>query len=397
MNNKVHISGCGVMSPLGLTLEDHLNFLKSEDSLELTGKIPEFRSRDYIKDRKALKVMSRQVLLGCITAKQAIENSGYAGADDESNPDGNGVIWGAPVSNSFTSMKDVIADSSDETGELDFEKLGDTGYRQVPPLWIIPKLPNTTAGQISIQNQFKGINYSIVNGANNGFVSIGEAFESIRHGESERILCGASEEESCGDFIHKLYSVGVASVSSDSDGVSLSEAGVSFQLEEGAALEKRSGESHCSITGYGNSYVPDYDSISEEILSDYYVEVMKSTVEDAGLELKDIDFIQATCCGISKIDRAEALAVKKLFGRDAYITSVTPAAGYSLTASGPLSLITAMIQLKYGFLSPVKGSGELFFKDELNYVEEVVNRKCSRALCNSFDYFGSACSMVLEN
>lgn len=413
MEETVHISGCGVLSPIGLTIEDHIEYLKNGDELklmpgeyqELTGKIPDFRPRDYIKDRKALKVMSRSILLGCISAKQALESSGFLIDHNETDSDGNGVIWGSSITNSMTCMKDIITDSANEDGTLNYEKLGDTGYRQVPPLWIIPKLPNTAAGQISIQNQFKGINYSIVNGVNNGFISVGEAFESIKYSESERILCGASEENPHSDFFHMLYSLDVASVtnngslsfSGDSDGAIISEAGVSFHLEAESSLEKRGGKSFGRITGYGNTYVPDFKEISEKELSNRYIDVMKSTLDDAGLKVSDIDFIQATGCGISKIDKAEALAIKKLFGKKVYVTSVASTAGYVLTASGPLSILTAMIQLKNGFISSIKRSKNLFLQDDINYVQNTIEFKSKRALCNSFDYFGSACSMVLES
>lgn len=411
MEEEVHISGWGVLSPLGLTIEEHTEYLengaelklKSSEYQELTGVIPDFRPRDYIKDRKALKVMSRSILLGSITAKQALESSGFQVDEGATDSDGNGVIWGSSITNSMTCMRDIVTDSANSDGSINYEKLGDTGYRQVPPLWIIPKLPNTAAGQISIQNQFKGINYSIVNGANNGFVSVGEAFESIRFNESQRILCGASEENPHGDFFHMLYSLGIASVSSsgslsfseDSDGAVISEAGVSFHLEGDSSLKKRGGKSFGRITGYGNMYIPDFDQINQEDLSNRYVDVMKAALDDSGLSITDIDFIQATGCGISKIDKAEALAIKKLFGDKVYVTSITSTTGYCLTASGPLSILTAMIQLKNGFLASIKRSNNLFYSKDLNYVKSNIKINSKRALCNSFDYFGSACSMVL--
>lgn len=408
MINKVHIAGYGVLSPLGISAEEHIISLKEGKApgllpstvQSLSGRIPPFNPRDYIKDRKALKVMSRQIITACIAAGEAVKNCPLSPEDSLQS----GVVWGAPVSTTLTSLEDVLLKSCDSQGVLDYGSLGDTGYRQLPPLWIIPKLPNTTAGRLSINHGFKGINYSVVNGFNNGFIALGEAFDSIRWTESEKVLTGGSEEWVRGDYLAKLKMEDAAAVSSQgslsfsphSEGFLTSEASVCFLLESEESLKRRGGESHGSLLGYSNRTVPDIMKLTPQKLADSYYNVMKEALADAGMNPASVDSIQASGCGIPLLDKAEILAIKKLFPHNPPITSVCSAAGYALTASGPLSVITALLQLKEGFLAPLVRGDDLYEEDSLNYVRETIEFSGSLTLCNSFDFYGSAASLIIK-
>lgn len=415
MDHTVHITGCGVFSPLGHTVEEHLTGLREgiscitrcEDENRypgIEGRIPPFKAREYIKDRKAIKVMTKNIILSSITAGIAIKDAGLSPQLIENEPNENGVIWGGPTTVSGVSIRETAVKSLDEKGEFSYDLLGDMGYRQLPPLWIIPKLPNTGAGQISIQNGLKGFNYTVVNGSNNGIIAIQEAFQSLQAGESTRLVCGAAEGPAHSDNINLLKHQGVASItekgsrsfSSESDGHIISEGGAAFLLETEEAARKRGAGSYGKIRGCRNLYHPDMKKGSVEDIARIYIEAMEGALEDSGLAPKEVDFIQASGYGINKIDLAEALAIKTIFGKDVPVTCCSSTIGYPLAAAGPIALLSAILQINNGFLPPIQRSEGLFYSEELDYIiGEPVSRALSVGLCNSFGYDGSACTMVV--
>lgn len=419
MSKTTHISitGVGVVTPMGLELDTHIDGLKNgksalqttsttdEDFPIYTALVPDFDPKQYIEDRRSIRFMTRPVLFGSVSSRLALKHAGLTKQEISADEDGNGVIYGAGVNNSVASTRAAFVPcvKSDET--IDYELLGSMGYRKLPPLWILPRLPNTTAGQISIQNGIKGINYSCVNGVASGMVSIGNAMYAIADQRAKRIVCGSSEWEPAVDQIHRLNERGIASVeksggrpfAKDSDGLWVAEGAATLVVERSDVAQERGAKRYADITGYTQSYLPDLEELDIQDIAQAYEDNMLNCIIDSGLKPEDIEVVQANACGIPKLDQAEAIAIKNIFGKGAAITATAGTIGHGLGASSSINVAYAAIQLDEGFIAPILGDGEFFENQSIDYVRHdarITNHK--NVLSNCFDYFGSVCSIILQ-
>lgn len=417
MPESVFITGLGILSPLGINLSEHVTALKEhrcgiswgEDLagtfLKAYGFVPSFSPADFIENKKAIKVMDRQAVLGCAATTMALQDAGITKQMIDGWADDHAVVFGAGAWNgSITTMLDALLPCIEPQGEIDYEKLGREGYRQLPPLWILPRLPNTTAGQISIQNSIKGLNYSVVNGANNGTIAIGEAFLNVRNGRCARVICGSAEGCAYPDLFYELSERGFASEScqgslpfdKNSQGFVCSEGSAILVLENEKAAGQRPAKVYGRILAYVNACAPRFSqNLTGEIVKAYEYSILNA-LEAAKIDRTRVDFIQAAACGVPQIDLAEALAIKNIFGNSVPVTSHHAFVGNSLSASGATAVAYALLQLAHDFVAPIIRTQEFFMDKDLGYVKNRAiaqeNRHC---LVNAFDYSGSACSLVL--
>ncbi|MBN2532650.1 MAG: hypothetical protein JXB88_07155 [Spirochaetales bacterium] len=416
MENKVIVTGMGVLSPLGIELEKHITALKEglcgirfesrpgTDFPKVSGTVPGFKALDYITDKKALKIMNRQNILGCSAAVLAIKDAGLT-RDIINQSEDDAMLFAGGVMDSILPLCEAVIPCLRSNGTIDYTKLGDYGYRNLPPLWILARLPNTTSGQISIQHTIKGFNNTIVNGMVSAALAIGEGYLQIKHGRSERVFCGGAEGEIYPDFYirNENYGwlsgnyTGSAAFSVTGNGCLLSEGGAVLVLENEQATIRPNAQCYGEIIGYSNRYIPSFKEESWSRITPHYEKCMRDALDDAKIKAENVDFVQANGWGYQKMDYAEAAAIKAVYGSKAYITGCQPATGNTLAGMPAIAVCYALLQLNYNFIAPLIRTGDLFFEKELNYVKEKAisnhNRVC---LVNSFDHLGGACSIVMK-
>lgn len=415
--NKVYITGIGIISPLGMNAEEHITALKnclsgikntSDDSqffLDQYGKAVDFNPKDYIEDRKALKIMSRQTVLGSAASNIAMKEAHLTKDKIEKEANDNSIIFGAGIWNGgIITMIDAIKASLSEKHEVDYEILGNKGYRNLPPLWILPRLPNTTAGQISIQNQIKGLNYSVVNGPNSGTIAIGEAFINVNTGRCKRVFTGAAEGVANADLFHHFKNKGIVT-ENVKDAIPFGEESKSSFCGEGASVivleDKgaidRLAQIQGEIIAYSNFYVPGFSSSNAESISFIYQACMTETIKNGGIHPGQVGFIQANASGNPVIDKAEAMAILHVFKGITPVTSIHSLTGNLFAASGPISLACALFQMNNSFIASLKSKNNLFFEDKINYVRNgAITANTKHVLVNSFDHTGSACCILIR-
>lgn len=275
-----------------------------------------------------------------------------------------------------------------------------------PPLWILGRLPNTTAGQISIQNGIKGLNYTVVNGINSGIVAIGEAFLVLRHQRAVRAFCGAVEDAISPDVFCLMLDEGVISesihesypFSVKSKGFIGSEGAAILILETEQEAKERGAKPYAEIIGYSNFYIPDRaDFNCSESLIPHFEKCMVKALESSGISADDVDFIQASAGGNSIMDAAEAASIKKLFGKKPWVTTAQSYIGNTLAASGAISVAISCLELQNGFIAPILSDNSHLLDQSLNYVLgqalEVDSKIC---LINSFSHLGEISSLVIR-
>ena len=417
MNKHVVVTGIGALSSLGIEKQEHLlahrnaSFSTTPSNIANdyfpthTGLVREFNPKQYIKDKKSIRMMNRQVVLGLCSATLAIRDAqldeNYLVADE----DNHGVIFGAATSQGVVAAKDPFLDCLNDDLSINYYKLGAESYRIFPPLWILPRLPNTTAGQISIQNSLKGVNYSVVNGSSSGMVAIGEAFESIQDSRSTLIVCGASELDPGADYISRLAAQGVAAIDGtgggsfipNSTGILVSEAGATLVLESEQSARQRHAQIYGYIRAYTNSYLPKIKQL-EHLDRVAMIEAnFHKTLKGAGLTATDVDLVQASACGLSYLDQAEALAISRVFGNQVAVSATAPYTGHTLAASGAITCYYALLQLEQGYIAPVAKQGELFYQSRLDYVMgESRPAELNTVLCSTLDFMGNMCSLLIS-
>lgn len=416
MNDKVVVSGIGCLSPVGVGITEHETAIEKGRSglpqqddgtfFSHIGSVPSFKPKAFIKNKKAIKFLSRQSVLGCSAAQMAIDDARLRTEDIAINNEMNALVVGAAVSQGLEPISEAITSSVHSDGIIDYHHLGNSGFRLLPPLWFLGKLPNTTAGQIAIQNSMKGLNYTIVNGANSGIIAIGEAFSAINEKRAVRAICGGTEDQIFADFLCRLLEARLATYDvsdarpfgTQSKGFICSEGSAMFCIEKKEEAQKRGVGIYASILGYINNYIPRFREITEPFeLSPYFERCMQKCLQTAGVHSRQIDFIQAGAFGIPKLDHAEAIAISNIFGKKPLITSAHSLVGYSLAASGPLSTAFACLQLRNNIVSPIVNSQASFLENELSYVKKYPLKNTNNiCLVNSFDYFGATTSLVLR-
>ncbi|RJG50439.1 beta-ketoacyl synthase N-terminal-like domain-containing protein [Motilimonas pumila] len=401
--SAVAITGVGALTPLGISLEQHIQQHQA-GHVPLTchhqlpfkqGVVADFEPKQLIKDKKSIRMLTRQAKLGIASATLAVSDSQIAPAVLAANGEQHGIIFGAFMSQGIINAAAPYLASLDSQGEIDYQALGEHGYRLFPPLWILPRLPNTTGGQISIQYGLKGISYSVINGPSGGAIAMGEAFQSIVDGRSERVLAGASEMDPTIEQQFLLQQQDLLALEHPkTPGLTISEAGVSFWLERADLVSQTP---YAYIDAYQNDYLSRILTLTCDEICLQLTQQLKQVLAAANLQPSDIDAIQVTSAGIAQLDEAEAHAIYRVFGADTAIVSSTANTGFTLGAAAATSLFYACLQLKHGYLAPVHLAAQRPLADKLNYVTQCQpSANIQRLLCHHIDYLGNQCSLILS-
>lgn len=411
---RVLISGIGMISNLGQSLEIHRDCLKSlnpplqnHDMLcyeNLIHHVEVENARDYIKNKKAMRFYGQDTVFGCVATKLAIEDAGFSEEDMKLYSNDTGLILGSTYAAMPLEICHLIKENNYITNEnrIDYSLLEEEGIRKLPPLWMLGKLPNTTAGQISIENGIKGVNFSIVNGMNSGIVSIGEAFLALRQERAKRIFCGGTEVELQPEHMAEARRLGIP-VTNPGDSILFGTNSQGYVFSEGACIFALTNESsnknqeYGEILGYWNSYIPDWKELDKQELVPYYMNSMEQVMSMSGVKPEDVDFIQASAGGYSTLDLAEARAIYNIFPKSPYITAVQSYIGYTRNASGAFSTAVACLELKEGCIYPLREGNSLYMENKLNYVKEhQVHSNPKVCIVNSFTYLGEVCSLLIR-
>lgn len=413
LSTNAVITGIGILSPIGIGIEAHLYGLKKgftglkpvQEKIfdHFIAKVPDFCPGEYIRNKKALKFFSQQTKFGCTAAELAIRDAHLTPEVFKQDSQNNALIIGAGNTLGLRPIAEALVPCVNEQGLIDYVEFGETGYRRLPPLWILSRLPNTTAGQISIEYGIQGLNYSIVNGVNSGIVALGEAFLLIKHGRAFRVICGGIEDEIMPDSFHRLlqdsYAVEMIEDSKpfchDSQGFACSEGTALFIIETEAEALERQAKIYGEIVGYSNYYVP--ERCKDKQLAIHFKKCMLKALEMAGISPMKVDFIQASAGGIERLDFAEAMAIQEIFGERPFVTTAQAHVGNTLVASGSISVVFACLGLVTGLIAPLQNYTKLYFDPGLHYIKErAVEAQSHYCLINSFSHLGETCTIILK-
>lgn len=356
--NRVVITGMGAITASGHSLEDTwsailaghqgLSEIKHWDlsswSHHLGGEIKSFEPAKSLPDRKLMKVISKQDVLGINAAMQAVNHSGLLeyrntldSADDFNEQ--TAVYVGSP-GNKYYQQYDFLPLLAKSKGHMtDFaEQL----FSEVHPMWLLRILPNNVLAYTGITYGFKGANHNIANHAVSGTQAIIEAYHAIRQGQAERAVVVAYDVGTDPQSLFYYAKLGLTSANdlkpfdSQQDGTVLAEGAAAIVLESEAAARQRGATCYAEvIAGSSSSEARGLLSIEEDgkSLSD----MLSTTLAAHHVSVSDVGLVVAHGNGNPKSDRSEAKAIQSVFGDAAVpVTAFKWAMGHTLCASGIL-------------------------------------------------------------
>ncbi|MBO4618358.1 MAG: beta-ketoacyl-ACP synthase II [Lachnospiraceae bacterium] len=358
---RVVITGMGTVNPIGNNVPDTWEGVKAgkcgiapithfdttDFKVKLAGEVKDLDTAAILGARE-VKRMDIFTQFACVAAREAMSDANLDMTAE--NPDRCGCIVSSGIGG--------LSTMATEHGK------GETkGYKFISPYFIPMTISNMAAGQIAIEYGLKGICESVVTACAGSNNAIGEAFHRIRDGYEDVMVCGGAE-----GVIMPLAMAGFQSMQALSLSTDQNRASIPFDAErngfvmgEGAGILvieeldhalSRKAKIYAEISGYGTN-CDAYHITAPNPEGEGGAKCMALAVKDAGLQMTDIDYINAHGTSTGLNDSSETLAIKKAFGDHAYklmVSSTKSMTGHLLGAAGAVEAIITSLSLKESFV-----------------------------------------------
>lgn len=370
---EVVITGVGVVSPIGIGCDAFWESLvggrsgvrpiTSFDTAGLPvafgGEIRDFDPKLYVRPRKSLKVMSRDIQLGFTAADLAMVDAGLVGGSIA--PDRFGVVFGGDMI--YTDLVDLESTfrRCSQDGRFRFEAWADSFTTELSPLWLLKQLPNMVASHIAIAHDARGPNNTIVLGDVSSLLAIAEAASVIRRGWADVMIAGGA-----GSRLHPLAIVarGESIVSHrhddceracrpfdrDRDGMVNGEGAGAFVLESYEHAVARRATVRGRLAGDASRYER-RPGRTAPLMGDSLSAAIRATLSKSGLEPRDVAHVNAHGLSTVAEDRYEAAVIRRLLG-DVPVTAPKSFFGHLGAGGGAVELAASVIGVGRGLVPP---------------------------------------------
>ena len=405
MQRRVVITGMGIWSCLGTdiaTVKDSLYQGKSgiglcPERLEygyrsaLSGIVEEPVITKQMLDRHTRAGMSEEARYAYMASRQAFAQAGIN--DDYLRANEVGCIFG-----NDSSAKPVIEASKIMDEKHDSAMLG---------YGIIFQSMNSTVNMnLSTIFHLRGVNFTVSAACASGSHSIGLGYMLIRQGLQDMVLCGGAQEtnfysmasfDALGAFSVRMDEPEKASrpFDRDRDGLVPSGGAAALVLEDYDHAVARGANILAEVIGYGFS--SNGGGISEPS-DEGSVIAMSRAVKDAGVELDDIDYINAHATSTKQGDMYEAIALERMFrGQRALISSTKSMTGHECWMAGASEVVYSLIMMHNHFVAPnINLENPDEHAEKLNLTAKTVDMDVNVVLSNSFGFGGTNSALVLR-
>ncbi|MCS6772803.1 MAG: beta-ketoacyl-ACP synthase II [Anaerolineae bacterium] len=406
---RVVITGIGALTPLGLNTMDTWNglimgksgigpitqFDASNLPVRIAGEVKGFDPHRYVEPKEARR-MARCSQFAIAAAKEAVDRSGLRIGRDVPN-ERVGVVMGTALGGFEMS----------DNGTQEYRRLG---WRRLNPFALPAALPNAPGHHVSTYLGAKGPLSTVVAACASGTQAIGEAAEMIRNGKMDAALAGGVEATVIEPAIVAFAAMRVLSTRNDDpehaqrpfdatrDGFVYSEGCVVMVLEEYERARARGADILAEVLGMGVSSDAHHIAIPDPTGSGA-IRAMQWALEDAGLTIDHIDYINAHGSATQANDVLETQAIKHVFGERAYdipVTSTKSMVGHAMGAAGAIEALSTVLTIRYGIIPPTINLHTPDPECDLDYVPNVARQKeVSYAISNSFGLGGQNATLVL--
>jgi 3-oxoacyl-[acyl-carrier-protein] synthase II len=314
------------------------------------------------------------------------------------DPDRIGVIIGSGIGGlkSFEEQHDVYRER---------------GVGKISPFFIPMFIADIAAGIVSMMFNAKGPNYATVSACATSAHAIGDAYRTIQYGDADIMITGGAEATVTPMAIGGFANMKALSERNDSpetasrpfdatrDGFVMGEGAGILILEELEHALSRGTKIYAEIVGYGatgDAYhltapAPDGEGAQR---------AMKRALKDAGLEPKDIQYINAHGTSTPANDFNETRAIKAVFGDEAKkvnVSSTKSATGHMLGAAGAIEAVISTLVIGSGIIPPTINYHHPDPELDLNYTPNTsVKREVNAVLSNSFGFGGHNTTLAIK-
>lgn len=409
---RVVITGIGALTPIGNTAKDFweglskgvsgsapiTQFDASKFKTQFACEVKNFNVTDHM-DRKESRKLDPYAQYAVVAASEAVEDSGIISPNLD--VDRVGVIWGSGIGGLKTFLDEVTNYAA-----------GD-GTPRFNPFFIPKMIADIASGVISIKYNLRGPNFATVSACASSTNAIIDAYNLIRLGKADAFVCGGSEatvnEAGVGGFnaMHALSTrndePATASRPFDRtrDGFVMGEGAGALVVEELEHARKRGAKIYCEIAGGGMSAdahhitAPHPDGLGA-------LNVMRKALDDAQMNVADIDYVNVHGTSTPLGDIAETKAIKQMFGDHAYklnISATKSMTGHLLGAAGAVEALACIFAITHNAVPPTINFKEADpeIDQKLNFTfNEVQEREVNVALSNTFGFGGHNTSAIFK-
>ena len=412
---RVVITGMGVVSPFGVgadKLWDGVVNGKSaistiENMGDMTGhtvliggeiKESAFNPVDYFEPKEA-KRLDKFLQYSIVAAREAVSDSGIKESDID--PYRLGVIVGS-------------AAGGFHTIEKSYEAMLNKGPTKCSPFTIPMLICDMCAGKISIEFGAKGVNKAIVTACATAAHCIGDAYRTIQYGEADAVIAGGSEAAICTIGLGAFTAAKTLSKRNDEptkasrpydkdrDGFVMAEGAGVLVLEELEHAKKRGAKIYAEIIGYGQTGDA-YDVVAPHPEGLSAAKAMEFALKDAGIDAKDVQYINTHGTSTHLGDIAETKAIAKVFGDkkvnpNLRVSSTKSETGHMLGASGAAESVICIKAINNDIVLPTINLENLDEEvADLNYVPNKAEKmNVDIALTNSFGFGGHNAVLIYK-
>lgn len=401
---RVAITGLGLVSPYGGDLADFFRRLCAGESAVghlQTDDLPRPLSMpfvtcpgfdpDLVLGKPQASMMDRFAQFGLAAAFSAWDDAGLPRQPDGESRSDWGVAWGTALGGTMAYEKG-------------YRELWQRGRERLSPLTVVLGMNNGANAHMSIQFGLGGVSMSHTVACASSAIAIGEAFRRVRSGEAKVMLTGGSDVPQAYGVARAWEALRVMApgdretspfacrpFSADRRGLVLGEGGAALVLEDWDHATARGARIHGEIVGYGTTC--DHTHLVRPE-ADGQIRAIRLTLADAGLDIGDIDYVNAHGTATAEGDPVEITALKAVFGEGAAslpVSATKSMHGHLLGGSAAIEAIVTVLALRDGSIPPTAHLGEL--DPACAGVDHVTSARHGQplraALSNSFAFGGS--------
>lgn len=409
---RVVVTGLGALTPIGNNTQDYWNSLlngvsgaaaitrfdASKCKTQFACELKNFNAADHF-ERKEARKYDRYAQYGIVCSDEAINDAGLH--TSEINLDRVGVIWSSGIGGIDTFAEELI---NFATGD---------GTPRFNPFFIPKMIADIAAGHISIKHGFKGPNFATVSACASSANAIVDAFYYIGMGKADAFVCGGSEASismtGVGGF-NAMHAISTRNddpttasrpFDKDRDGFVMAEGGGAIILEELEHALKRGAKIYAELAGAGLS-ADAHHITSPHPEGEGARKSMKYALEEAGLQINQIDHINTHGTSTPLGDIAEPKAIVSLFGEEAYkisINSTKSMTGHLLGAAGAVEAIATILTIQNDIIPPTINhfTDDPDIDNRLDFTfHKARKRVVNAAITNTFGFGGHNASILFK-
>ncbi len=406
---RVVVTGMGILSPLGNSIQESwsaviegksgirlIDFLDTTDlTSKISGSVRNFNPVDFMPPKEVRRI-DPFIQFGIAAASMALSDSGLE--INEAIAGRVGVSVGAGVCGLLTMEKNT-------------EALYKSGPKKISPFFIPSAVTNMVGGNISINFGLKGPNLSIVSACSTGTHNIGMAGRMIAYGDADVMFAGGVEMATCRLGMGGFCSLRALSTRNDEpekasrpwdrdrDGFVMGDGAGVLVLEELEHAKKRGAKIYAELIGFGASADATHVTLPDQEGRGAAAS-MTNALNDAGINVDEVDYINAHGTSTQAGDVLEVKAVKKSFGDHAYklaMSSTKSMTGHLLGAAGAVEAIFSIQAIRNNILPPTINLDNPSEGCDLNLVPHTAQEKTVKvSLSNSFGFGGTNGTIIFK-